>query len=154
MVRQDILDLATSIVQARGLAITKEQIDKAMKTTDRLVAKLNPLVVVDIDYDTLVVEGGMLHVYPDVYDRGASTVENLRAELQAAGVDISKLDDQTLKQMIDRANPNEEFTVSGADIKSGNALVAGTNQPLTNASVVAKKPASKVRSRQSSRGRR
>ena len=154
MVRQDLLDLATSIAEARSLAITKEQIDNAMKTTDRLVAKLNPFAAVDIDYDTLVVEGGVLHIYPDVYDRGTSTIENLRAELQAAGVDGSKLDDQTLKQMLDRANPKEEFTVSVADIKSGNALVAGTNQPLTSASVAAKKPAPKARSRQGARGRR
>ena len=154
VLKDEIGDLATKIVSARGLNITPQQIDHAMKSTDRLVANLNPPVVIDIDYDTLVVEGGVLHIYPDVYDRGTSTVENLRAELQSVGVDISKLDDQTLKQMLEKANMNEEFRVSVADIKSGNALVAGTNEPLSSQSVVAKKPSTAGKARRGSRGRR
>ena len=154
MLKDDIADLANKIVTARGLNITPQQIEHAMKSTDRLVATLKPPVVVDIDYDTLVVEGGVLHIYPDVYGRGANTPENLRAELQSVGVDASKLDDQTLKQMLDRVNLNEEFKVSVADIKSGNALVAGTNQPLTSQSVVAKKRPANTRVRHGTRGRR
>ena len=138
---------------ARGLSISKEQIDHAMKSTDRLVAALKTPVVVDINYDTLVIEGGVLHIYPDVYARDTNTVENLRAELQTANVDISRLDDATLKQMLDRANPNEEFAVSIADIKSGNALMAGTTRPLTSQSVVAKKAPAKAKARRGTRGR-
>lgn len=154
MRREDLLDIATNIIAARGLGITKEQIDHATKSTDRLVARLNPPAIVDINYDTAVVEAGVLHIYPDVYDRGGNTVEELRAELQPAGVDPSKLDDQTLRQMMARANPKEEFTVNVTDIKSGNALTAGTNQPLTSQSVVAKKQPAKGTSRRGARGRR
>jgi lipoprotein-anchoring transpeptidase ErfK/SrfK len=153
MLKEDIGDLANKIVAARSLNITPQQIENAMNSTDRLVATLNPPVIIDIDYDTLVVEAGVLHVYPDVYDRGTSSVENLRAELQSVGVDMSKLDDQTLKQMIERTTPNEEFAVAVADIKTGNALVAGRNQPLTSQSVVAKKK-QPAKARQGSRGRR
>ena len=152
IVKEDISDLATKIVTARGVNITPQQIEHAMNSTDRLVAPLNPPIIIDIDYDTLVVEGGVLHIYPDVYDRGTSTIENLRAELQSVGADTSKLDDQTLKQMLDRVNPNEEFMVSVADIKAGKALIAGTNQPLTTESVVAKKK-QPAKGRHSPRGR-
>jgi lipoprotein-anchoring transpeptidase ErfK/SrfK len=154
VLKADISDLASKAVAARGLNITQQQIEHAMNSTDRLVANLNPPVVIDIDYDTIVVEAGVLHIYPDVYDRGTNTVENLRAELQSVGADTSKLDDQTLKQMFERVNQNEEFAVSVAEIKAGNALVAGTNQPLTSQSLVAKKkqPAAKGR-RSGSRGR-
>jgi hypothetical protein len=151
--KEDLLDLATSIVTARGLSITKEQIDHAMKSTDRLVAALKTPIVVDINYDTLVIEGGVLHIYPDVYGRDTNTVENLRAELQSANVDVSRLDDATLKQMLDRANPNEEFAVNIADIKSGNALVAGQLRPLTSQSTVAKKAPAKPKARRGTRGR-
>lgn len=151
--QEDLLDLASSIVTARGLSISKEQIDHAMKSTDRLVAALKTPIVVDINYDTLVIEGGVLHIYPDVYGRDTNTVENLRAELQTAGLDASRLDDATLKQMLDRANPNEEFAVSIADIKSGNALMAGTTRPLTSQSVVAKKAPAKPKARRGTRGR-
>ncbi|HKA20911.1 MAG TPA: L,D-transpeptidase [Blastocatellia bacterium] len=153
ILKEDISDIATKIVTARGVNITPQQIEHAMNSTDRLVAPLKPPIIIDIDYDTLVVEGGVLHIYPDVYDRETSTVENLRAELQSVGMDTSKLDDQTLKQMLDRVTPNEEFMVSVADLKAGNALLAGTKQPLTSQSVVAKKK-QPAKGRHSSRGRK
>ena len=72
-----------------------------------------------------MVEGGVLHLYPDVYNHNTGTIENLRADLQSAGVDSSAIDDQTLRQMRDRVTMNEEFVVSVADIKSGRSLAAG-----------------------------
>ena len=153
MLKEDISDLAQKIVAARALNISAEQIDRAMKSTDRLAASLNPPIVIDVDYDTLVVEGGVLHLYPDVYERGTNTAENLRAELQGVGVDAARLDDQTIKQLFARVNSNEEFRVNVSDIQAGNALVAGTNQPLTSKSIVAKKQPA-ARSRSGRRGRR
>jgi len=153
MLKEDISDLAQKIVAARALSISAEQIDHAMKSTDRLVAKLSPPIVIDIDYDTIVVEGGVLHIYPDVYDRNTTTVENLRAELQSVGIDASRLDDQTAKQLFARVNMNEEFRVNVSDIQTGNALVAGTNNPLTSKSVVAKKQPGTTKGRSGRRGR-
>lgn len=139
MLKEDIADLANHIVTAQALNISPDQINRAMTSTERLVANLKPPIVVDVDYDTLVVEGGVLHIYPDVYERATNTPENLRAELQSVAVDVTRLDDQSIKQMFDRVNANEEFKVNVSDIKSGNALIAGMNQPLTSQSVVAKK---------------
>jgi lipoprotein-anchoring transpeptidase ErfK/SrfK len=154
MLKDDIADLANSIVTARGLNIRPEQIARAMTSTDRLAAKLDPPIVVDVDYDTVVVEGGVLHIYPDVYERNTNTLENLRAELQSAGADVTRLDDETLKQMFNRVNMNEEFKVNVSDIQTGNALLAGTNQPLTSQSVVAKKQRAAAKPRAGRRGRR
>jgi lipoprotein-anchoring transpeptidase ErfK/SrfK len=154
MLKDDISDLANNIVRALALDIRPEQIARAMNSTDRLAASIKPPLVVDIDYDTLVVEGGVLHVYPDVYERNTNTAENLRAELQSVGVDATKLDDQTIKQMFERVNMNEEFNVNVADIRTGNALIAGTNQPITSQSVVAKKQPPKSKARSGRRGRR
>ena len=146
MLKEDIADLANHIVTARGLNIRPEQINRAMTSTERLVANLNPPVVVDVDYDTVVVEGAALHIYPDVYERGTNTPDNLRAELQAVAVDVTRLDDQSIKQLFGRVNANEEFKVNVSDIKSGNALTAGMNQPLTTQSVVAKKQPARPKS--------
>jgi hypothetical protein len=85
---------------------------------------------VDINYDTQVIEGGALHLYPDVYDRDQNDLESLRAELQASGVDAARLDEQMLKQMLGRVSRKVEFVVSVAEIKAGRALEAGNNQPL------------------------
>lgn len=152
MLTNDIFDLTEKIVAARKLPVTGEQIERAKASTERLAVKLNPPLWVDINYDTQVVEGKVLHLYPDVYNRGASGVDSLRAELQTGGVDPSKLDAQTLKQMAGRVSMAEEFLVSVADIQAGRALAAGQNQPLTDYSVE-KKPGAK-RPRRTPRGAR
>jgi lipoprotein-anchoring transpeptidase ErfK/SrfK len=131
----ELYELIDKIVAARSLSVSRQKLDEAKNSKDRFVIKLDAPLVVDINYDTQVVEGGVLHLYPDVYNKKTNTVENLHAELKEAGVDESKLDDRTLQQMIDRVTMNEEFVVSIADIKAGRALAAGKTQPLTAASI-------------------
>jgi lipoprotein-anchoring transpeptidase ErfK/SrfK len=127
------------IIAARSLKVSNQQLDHAKESKDRFVIKLDAPLVVDINYDTQVVEGGMLHLYPDVYNKNTLTIENVRTELKDAGVDDSKLDDRTIQQMIDRVSMNEEFVASIADIKAGRALEAGKTEPLTAANAP-KKP--------------
>lgn len=134
MLTEDLFDLTEKIVAAQGLPMTKDQIEQTKTSTERLAAKLAPPVWVDVNYDTQVIEGSVLHLYPDVYNRGVSTIENLRAELAASGVDTAKLDEQTLKQMMERVSGKKEFRVSIADIKAGRALSAGQQVPLTGSS--------------------
>ena len=136
----DLYDLSEKIITARSLPVSKQQIEHAKATKDRLVAKLDVPLIVDINYDTQVVESGLLHLYPDVYDRKTNTVENLRQELSDAGVEASKLEDGTLKQMISRVSTSQEFVVSVADIKSARALAAGRNQPLIPQTAKAQAP--------------
>jgi lipoprotein-anchoring transpeptidase ErfK/SrfK len=140
MMQSDLYDLTEKILAARGWPVSRQQVEqtKNKDNTDRLVAKLNPPVPVDINYDTQVIEGGVLRIYPDVYDRNTNTVENLRAELQSSGVDAARLDDATLKQMLARANANEFFAVNVSDLKTGDVLAMGRTEPLTSQSKVAK----------------
>jgi lipoprotein-anchoring transpeptidase ErfK/SrfK len=131
LLQDDLFDLATKIAQARGVSNAAQDIEQAKQNTDRKILRLGEPVPVDINYDTTVVEGGVLHIYPDVYDRDANTPERLRSALQAAGVDDSKLGDDVLRQMLGRVSRSEQFVVSVADIKSGHALDRGQTQPLT-----------------------
>lgn len=137
----DLYDLIDKIIAARSLSVSREQLEQAKKSKDRFVIKLDAPVIVDISYDTQVVEGGVLHLYPDVYNKQTNTIENLRAELKGAEVADSTLDDDLLRRMLDRVSPTAEFAISLADIKAGRALEAGKNQPLTAASVPKKQPA-------------
>src|SRR5581483_1809134 len=139
MLTDDIYDLTEKIAAARALPVTKEQIEQTKTNTQRRAVKLDPPLWVDINYDTDVIEGRVLHLYPDVYGRAGDTLARLRAELQEAGVAAERLDDQTLKEMIGRVSRAEEFIVSVDDIKAGRALTAGRAQPLTDYSV-SKKP--------------
>jgi hypothetical protein len=134
MQESDLLDLAEKIIYSRGAAIPQSQIDHAMNTSDRLVARVNPAVPLDVAYDTAVIEGGVLHVYPDIYKKRVDSVEILRSDLQSAGVDAAGIDAAMLARIAGLPNRNEGFVVSVADIKSGNALSAGRKEPLTRES--------------------
>jgi len=139
VVLNELYELIDEIIAAQSLKVSRPQLENAKTSKDRFAIKLDAPLVVDINYDTQVVEGGTLHLYPDVYSKNTLTVEAVRAELRDAGVDNAKLDDRTLQQMIDKVTMNEEFVVSVADVKAGRALEAGKTQPLTSASAV-KKP--------------
>jgi hypothetical protein len=125
-----LYELADSLVEALDLPVSEKQIARAKKTKGVLVANFEKSIQVDINYDTLVVEGGQLHIYPDVYSRGTSTVAELRAELQSSGVDPSGLDDKTIKAMIAKAGKGQQFVVSVESIKAGRALQDGTVEPV------------------------
>jgi hypothetical protein len=82
-----------------------------------------------------VIEGGVLRLYHDIYNRGVNTIENLRAELSGAGIDAAKFDEQTLQQMLERVSRKEGFPVSIADIKAGRAGAVGQQFPITGHTV-------------------
>jgi len=121
----DLYDLSDSLVEALSLPVTEAQIERAKKSKRLLVANFDKAIEVDVNYDTLVVEDGMLHIYPDVYGHGTSTVKELRAELESSGVDSSKLDDNTIKAMIAKAGKGMEYIVSVDSIKAGHPLEDG-----------------------------
>jgi hypothetical protein len=95
------------------------------------VAALGPPMLVDVNYDLQVVEGGMLHVYPDVYERGAFALDSLRAELQSAGVVARLLEDQALARILDQVSADTQFVVNVADIGKGRSR-RGRKLPLVD----------------------
>jgi hypothetical protein len=119
VMQADLYDLTEKIVAGRGLDVTPAQIASAKRTKKTLVVPLEPIIPVEITYDTLVVESGRLHIYPDVYSHRKNTVANLREELKTSGFDDSKLSDATLKRMLAAATGKKQFTVKIADLESG-----------------------------------
>jgi lipoprotein-anchoring transpeptidase ErfK/SrfK len=139
MLRTDLYDLAEKIIAARGVPVPPKKIANAKVTKNTVVAKLDKPLIVDINYDTQVVEGGYLHLYPDVYERGTNTVAALRAELESSGVDDSAVDDATLKRMLARVNAKQKYVVSVDSLVAGRALADGRLQSLVGSPAAAKK---------------
>jgi lipoprotein-anchoring transpeptidase ErfK/SrfK len=131
VLREDIFALTRMIVAARGASISNREIAAARKDSKRRVITLEEEIPVDINYDTMVVEGGVLRIYPDVYEQKTNTVEELRAELESYKIDVSKLDDAVLKKMLESVNADRKFVVPLADIRAGRALEKGKTEPLT-----------------------
>jgi lipoprotein-anchoring transpeptidase ErfK/SrfK len=145
MLRTDLYDLAEKIIAARSLPVSAKKIANAKVTKNTVVATLDEPLPVDINYDTQVIEGGALHLYPDVYERGTNTVEKLRAEFETSGVDASMLDDATLKRLLARAQGKQKYVVSLESIAAGRALTDGRTLPLVGSATPKKKVVAKKR---------
>jgi hypothetical protein len=130
MPRSDLYDLAEKIIAARSANVSRKRITAAKRSSRMLVVRLEEPVPVDINYDTLVVEGGVLHVYADVYDRGTNRPSRLRSELEASNVEVSNLSDATIKQMLRKVTRRTEFVVDTRSIAEGRALEDGRAIPL------------------------
>ncbi len=151
----DLYDLAEKIVTAKGAAVTGEQIAAAKLNKKTLDVPLETPIPVEITYDTMVVEAGKLHVYPDVYDRKKNTPENLRAELESNGVDTKNFSDETLSKIIAKAVEKKQFIVSLASIKNGLMLRNGLVTDVINSKIVVspiKKNISQTKKRISKKG--
>ncbi len=144
VLRADLYDLTEKIIAARSVPISPKRIAAAKHSFKTLDVHLDEPLPVEINYDTLVVEGGVLHIYPDVYDRGMNRPARLRAELVSSRVDVSKLDDETMKQMLAQVTKRTQFVVETRSIEEGCALEDGQLLPL-----IPKKP---VRQKAEGRG--
>jgi hypothetical protein len=134
MLREDLFDLAEKIIAARNLPVTKLQLGQSRKSSERLVVQLDTPLLVDINYDLQVIEGGVLHLYPDVYKRGAFALHSLRAELQSTGIEVANLTDANLQGMLDRVDSNQQFVISVADMRRGR-WNAGKALPVVESSL-------------------
>lgn len=138
VLQADLYDLAEKIVAARSLEVSAKEIAQAKRNKKTLVAELDPIIPVEITYDTLVIEGGRLHIYPDVYNRKTNTPERLRAELESSGVETSHLANADLKKMLARAVGKTKFVVSVKNIEAGRA-VAGQTSAVVERTIAARK---------------
>jgi lipoprotein-anchoring transpeptidase ErfK/SrfK len=130
MLRSDLFDLAEKIVAARNPGFPAKRIAAAKRSFRTLVVRLEEPLSVDINYDTLVVEGGVLHIYPDVYNRRMNVPARLSDELKSSGVDVSNLDDRTIRKMLSKVTRKTQFVVDKSSIEEGRALEDGQLIPL------------------------
>jgi murein L,D-transpeptidase YcbB/YkuD len=125
-----LYDLADKIIAARDAPVSPKRIAAAKRSKRMLVVNLDEPIPVDINYDTLVVESGVLHLYPDVYGRGTNKLAKLRAELESSHVDASGVSDAILKRMLAKVGRRTQFVVETSSIEQGRALEDGKLLPL------------------------
>jgi hypothetical protein len=125
VLQSDLFDLSEKIVAANSLSITPKEIANAKRTKNTFIAENETPIPVEMTYDTLVIEAGRLHIYPDVYEYRKNTVQNLRAELESNDINTSRITDQTLEKMLAQATAKKRFTVSAKSIEAGRALSEG-----------------------------
>lgn len=126
----DLYDLADKIIAARSLPISARRIASAKRSQRTLFVSLETPLPVDINYDTVVVEEGVLHIYPDVYGRGTNRPGKLRAKLQAANIDDANLKDETIRKILRKVTRRTQFVVDKSSIEQGRTLEDGRVVPL------------------------
>jgi hypothetical protein len=125
VMQRDLYDLSEKIVAALGLNVTPEQIAAAKRNKKTLLVQMDPPLTVEITYDTIVVEDGKLHVYPDVYQLKKNTLENVRAELKSSGVNDSLVTDAEISRILNLAKGKKKYVAAVADLEAGKATSRG-----------------------------
>ena len=82
-----IKDFAMRLAQASGTELAEPEVAEYLQVKTRTKElKLKETVPVELRYETIVVEDGMLHIYKDVYQQNTNTEENLRQVLAGHGL--------------------------------------------------------------------
>lgn len=125
VMQRDLYEIAEMIVKARGLDITTEQIAATKRNKKTLLVPLETPVIVEITYDTIIVENGRLNVYPDVYEKRMNTIENIRTELRTSGIDDSLVTDREITRIISMAKGKRKYSALVGDLEAGKATSRG-----------------------------
>lgn len=127
LTNEQIKDFAKVLAEASNTELKEDSMAAFLKKRTRTqVVKLGKLVPVELRYETIVVENGMLHVYRDVYNKKTNTEENLRAVFEANGVSLDRLSEDEKRQVIDAlnamsANPKKQPTPKPTVIANQNS---------------------------------
>lgn len=125
-----LYDLADKIIAARSLQVSPKRIANAKRSKRMLVINLDEPILVDINYDTLVVEDDILRIYPDVYARGTNRLARLRAELESAHVNLANVTDAALRKLLARSTRRTVFLAPVSSIEQGLGVEDGKQVPL------------------------
>jgi lipoprotein-anchoring transpeptidase ErfK/SrfK len=117
-------DFAKLLAQLGGAHLTDTDIAAFERDkTETKEVKLTKAVPVELRYETILVEDGKLHIYRDVYDQGTNTEENLRAVLDANGIQFDALTEDVRVQILDAlAQMSGSSTAQAAPLPNGSRI--------------------------------
>ena len=112
----DVIALAR-LLHERGAAAPSLNIDNILKGRKTSTARLRQTIPLVIRYDPIVVDGGELRIYPDVYGREAVHAEAVYQALLTAGYDVRSVDRADVRALLKRAEGRKGiFKVAVADV--------------------------------------
>jgi lipoprotein-anchoring transpeptidase ErfK/SrfK len=105
LTNDQVKDFAKVLAEASNTQLREDTMAAFLKKRTRTqVVKLGELVPVELRYETIVVEDGMLHIYRDVYNKKTNTEESLRAVFDANGVSFDSLREDEKTQVLEALN--------------------------------------------------
>jgi lipoprotein-anchoring transpeptidase ErfK/SrfK len=105
LTNDQVKDFAKVLGEASNTELKEDAMAEFLKKRTRTqVVKLEKLVPVELRYETIVVENGVLHIYRDVYNKKTNTEENLRAVFEANGVSFDSVGEDEKTQVLEALN--------------------------------------------------
>nr|AGB85075.1 hypothetical protein pA2Cu2_5 [uncultured soil bacterium] len=107
-----VKDFAARLGSASNAEISEQTITSYLQHKEQTkTVKLGRAVPVELRYETIVVEDGKLHIYPDVYAQNTNTEENLRNVLETHGTRLNDLSEQQKAQALDGLKARKEVVI-------------------------------------------
>jgi hypothetical protein len=132
-----VQDFATVISGLAGNEISPAEVKGYEKTkTETKEVTLGKPVTVELRYETIVVENGVLKLYRDVYEKGTNTEANLRKVLEQNGISFDTMD-AAMKQKILDGLKQMSRDATGNQVDPGSTANANTNSKANSANVTA-----------------
>jgi len=136
MTNAEVKDFAKVLVQASDTDLPDETMSAYLdKRTRTRIVNLNKLIPIELRYETIVVEDGVLHIYRDVYGQNTNTEDNLREVFKANGVDWNDLTEDERAQVLEALDamsrrPKKQLAPKLAITTSSNAAntIAAANE--------------------------
>ncbi|MEW6734499.1 MAG: L,D-transpeptidase [Acidobacteriota bacterium] len=89
---EDVLELARAITELRQLPITDKQWESLVRNRNRQFGiKIEPIIPVEVIYQTIIVEKRQVQIHPDIYRQGTNSFDNLQTVLTGAGFNYQHL---------------------------------------------------------------
>jgi lipoprotein-anchoring transpeptidase ErfK/SrfK len=113
-----------------GANLSEEQVADYIKNkTETKTVQLGNGVMVDLRYETIVVEDGKLYIYRDVYDHDTNTQEHLQQVLKAYGVTLEQFSEQERQQTMAALQEMSRDARGRTDAEQGSANANASASP-------------------------
>lgn len=97
-----IKDFAAQLSTMAGDPVSAEAMKKYLADkSDTKSVKLPQAIPVELRYETIIVEDGVLKIFRDVYEQGTNTEENLDRVLAVYGMSLDQFDATARQQVLD-----------------------------------------------------
>jgi murein L,D-transpeptidase YcbB/YkuD len=104
MLNRDVVELARLLHARHGGSLSAQAITRVLARSGATTpSRLAAPVPLSIRYQPIVVQGGELRIYPDVYQRSRIHTEGVIQALLAAGYDGASLDRAQIRRVLARA---------------------------------------------------
>src|SRR5713226_6994703 len=134
MTNAQVKDFAKVLVRASDTDLPDETMSAYLdKRTRTRIVNLNKLIPIELRYETIVLEDGVLHIYRDVYGQNTNTEENLREVFKANGVDWNDLSNEERAQVLEALNAMSRRPKKQSALKPANPTSSDSTNTIAAA---------------------